>query len=290
MTGVNDPLKTIRRQCRCIADAVRWACVLEATAPKVGNVHPSKSFADLCYADFVLAGEHAADAFATHPGCFSRAVELAASRIAESIGTNVNLGILLLLGPLVQSEDNQPSVRADCEAWINAIAKTIQRLTPEDAARLYSAINLAQPGGMGEVESMDLRRETPEDFLQAMQAAIDRDRIARNYCEGFRDLFENVVPVVRASVNRSGCLMSGIAEAHLELLSLSTDTLIARKFGDDVARDVQRRAGEALGDRDRIAALDEFLRGGDRETNQRLNPGTTADLIAAALYVLIRQQ
>ena len=287
---MNDPLEPIRCQCRSIADAVRWACVLEATAPKVGNVHPSKSFSDLCYADFVLAGGHAADAFATHPGCFSRAVELAASRIAESIGTNVNLGILLLLGPLVQSEDEQPSVRADSEAWISAVAESIQRLASDDAARLYSAINIAQPGGMGEVESMDLRRETPESFLQAMQAAKERDRIARNYCEGFRDLFENVVPIVRASVNRSGCLLSGIAKAHLELLSLNKDTLIARKFGDEVAHDVQRRAGEALGDRDRIATFDEFLRGEGGETNQRLNPGTTADLIAAALYVLLRQK
>ena len=286
---MSDSLEHLRRQCRGSADAVRWACVLEATAPKVGNVHPSRRFEDLCYSDFVLAAEVAAGAFQTHPKSFSRAVELAAKSIAEAIGTNVNLGILLLLGPLIQAESNEPTVVANSETWVAAIATVLSSLNKEDTSRLYSAINVSNPGGMGESESMDLRQTPPESFLAAMDLAKDRDRIALNYCVCFQDLFENVVPVVRAGAHRCGDVLAGVAEAHLELLAASPDSLITRKFGASVAADIQRRAALARGNPQSVGELDVFLRGEADGNDRRINPGTTADLIAAALYVLLRE-
>ncbi|MEO1525075.1 MAG: triphosphoribosyl-dephospho-CoA synthase [Planctomycetota bacterium] len=282
------PLDPIRRQCRHVTDAVRWACILEATAPKVGNVHPSRQFVDLCYADFVRAAEITAQAFTDSPSRFSRAVESAATEIADTIGSNVNLGILLLLGPLIQAESASPTAKGDIETWVSAITQTLESLDAEDASRLYNAINVSNPGGMGTRETMDVRQAPPDSFLVAMISAKERDRIALNYAVGFRDLFENVVPVVRDCMEACGDVLVGIADAHVELLSARPDTLIARKFGVEVADEVCQRAGAAKGNPKRLAELDAYLRGGSEKSGRRLNPGTTADLIAAALYVLLR--
>ena len=52
-----DVLDNYRSLVHTIADAARWACALEVTAPKLGNVHPGASFSDLRCADFLLAAE-----------------------------------------------------------------------------------------------------------------------------------------------------------------------------------------------------------------------------------------
>ena len=84
-------------------------------------------------------------------------------------------------------------------------------------------------------------------------------------------------------------LLQGIVHAQIRLLADEPDTLIARKFGDAVARDVSARARIDPTDAEAVQALDRFLRGDNPYRLSRINPGTTADLIAAALYVLLRE-
>ena len=68
-------------------------------------------------------------------------------------------------------------------------------------------------------------------------------------------------------------------------MSRESDSLIARKNGKDVAEAVRHRVhGVDLGNIQDWVALDRELR---KQGNQ-LNPGTTADLIAAGLFVLLR--
>jgi triphosphoribosyl-dephospho-CoA synthase len=79
---------------------------------------------------------------------------------------------------------------------------------------------------------------------------------------------------------------------QLQLLSRFGDSLIARKCGAAVSQQVATRATHVLavgapGDADyqqALAELDFWLRS---DRHQR-NPGTTADLIAAGLFVALR--
>ncbi|QEF97133.1 ATP:dephospho-CoA triphosphoribosyl transferase [Stieleria maiorica] len=289
MTG---GLASIRLACTCPADAIRWACVLEATAPKAGNVYPGRDFEDLSYLDFVTAAELAASAFDPRPSSFSHGVLEACGRTAERLGTNVNLGILLLLGPLVQTDAAAGESPLNRAQWRDRVVACLDSLTAEDADRLYAAINVAAPGGMGQSDEMDLSGPPPEDFLAAMRHAVSRDRIAKNYADGFADFFHHVVPLVHQSLIDEGDWMGGLTLAHLRLLAAAPDTLIARKFGEDVAREVQRRARFDHRDGEQREAFDRYLRTGtlDRQgQSSRINPGTTADLIAAAVYVLLRE-
>ncbi len=126
-----DPLDLIRNAIDSPADAVRWACLLEATAPKPGNVYPGRSFGDLQYLDFVAAAEIAVSAFSLTDHPISQRMLSAVELSVAQSRTNVNLGIVLLLGPLVAADETMSgdSVgnRAD-QNWAAAIAGVLSRI------------------------------------------------------------------------------------------------------------------------------------------------------------------
>jgi len=80
-------------------------------------------------------------------------------------------------------------------------------------------------------------------------------------------------------------------ETYLRLLAVQPDTHIARKLGPDAAAKVSRRAEEvvavggvrSVAGREAIAAFDREL----RDAANSRNPGTTADLTCAAIFVII---
>jgi triphosphoribosyl-dephospho-CoA synthase len=138
----------------------------------------------------------------------------------------------------------------------------------------------------------DVREEPNRPLRELMALAADRDMIARQYANGFVDVFEDGAPAVLAGIERTGCLEGGVIHAHLELMSRYPDSLIARKLGAEAARESALRARHVLAaawpdtaaGREAITELDRWLRA---EGNSR-NPGTTADLITACLFVLLR--
>ncbi|MEM8671922.1 MAG: triphosphoribosyl-dephospho-CoA synthase [Planctomycetota bacterium] len=284
-----DPFAPIRRLVKTPSDAVRWASVLEVTAPKAGNVYPGASFRDLSFIDFVAAADIASKHLRDEQERFSRRIYGAVEETRELTKTNVNLGILLLLGPLVAADELMMRVGNNkCKAndWLEATRIVLDSLDGEDGQNVFRAIQVAGAGGLGEVESMDIAAMYGEvDLIEAMTLAKDRDRIANQYATGFSDLIDNVLPVVWHSIDQTGDLLEGIGRAHIQLLRDEVDSLIARKNGMEVAKSIQRRAARVnLGDPDSVQKFDQSLRGDTHE----LNPGTTADLVAASLYLLLR--
>ncbi|HEX4628661.1 MAG TPA: triphosphoribosyl-dephospho-CoA synthase, partial [Gemmatimonadales bacterium] len=84
-----------------VAVAAQLACLLEASAPKPGNVSPVTPFHDASYEDFLASaaaiGPALAQADARPLGATIRAAIEATARWAPS---NTNLGLVLLLAPL----------------------------------------------------------------------------------------------------------------------------------------------------------------------------------------------
>jgi triphosphoribosyl-dephospho-CoA synthase len=121
-----------------------------------------------------------------------------------------------------------------------------------------------------------------------MRAAADRDQIARLWAEGFGSLFAGAVADLSTCLEAGMPLLDAIVECHLHQLAREPDSLIARKHGAAAAANVSAGAATIL----RLpaakrpaatAAFDASLR-----SPERLNPGTTADIVAAALYILLR--
>jgi triphosphoribosyl-dephospho-CoA synthase len=279
------PLQPLRGLVGDTASRVRWACALEVLSPKAGNVHPGASFADLSAADFLRAADALATAVADRSlGSLGPRV-LEAVRRAMAVGpSNVNLGIALLIVPLVAAQERPGG------AWPQRIAAVLEELTAEDGAAVFQAIRLSKPGGLGRSPQLDVDKTTgPVDLVAAMRLASERDRVARQYRTGFLDLLEGVVPLVDQEIVRWGDPLQGVRWAQIALLAQQPDSLILRKCGPAVADEATRRAAavwaaEEEAERERRwRNFDVWLRG---DSNRR-NPGTTADLIAAALYLLL---
>jgi triphosphoribosyl-dephospho-CoA synthase len=259
--------------------------VLEVTARKPGNVHRLRDFPDLHFVDFLLSAVaiaeplNRASAVGVGPAVFEA---IAATR--RMVGTNTNLGMVLLLAPLAAVPDV-----VELAAGVEAV---LEATTLEDARAVYRAIRLAEPGGLGSAPDQDVAFEPTMTLRAVMTLADDRDLIARQYANGFQDVLGQAVPALGASLGSGHPLETAIITSYLSMLARHPDSLIARKAGLEVARDVSRRAAEVLeaGWPDRAEggrlcdAFDAWL----REPGRQLNPGTTADLVTAALYAALR--
>jgi triphosphoribosyl-dephospho-CoA synthase len=255
------------------------ACIWEATARKPGNVHRYRDFADSTYLDFLLSAAAIAPVMST--ACQRRvgAIILDAVRATRRVGgTNTNLGIVLLLAPLAAVPPDQ-EMRSGVE-------RVLAELDVEDARLVYEAIRLAAPGGLGRAAEQDVAEEPTQTLRQVMALAADRDLIARQYANGFAEVFDDGAPAVLTGLQRSGSLEGAILFAHLHLMADHPDTLIARKRGWAEAEEAAGRARAVLDSGlAELNAFDVWLRG---EGHAR-NPGATADLLAACLFVLLRE-
>lgn len=258
------------------------AGILEATAAKPGNVHPDASFPDLRYDDMLTAAVAIAPAFEqaaiAGPG---RTILAAVEAARAATDTNANLGIILLVAPLAAVPDDESLDAA-------AADRVLARLDTADADRVWRAIARARPGGMGRVGSWDLSSPPPDDLRLAMRAAAARDRIAGYYADGFAPLFAGPAADLDAAVRAGTPLLDAVVDCHIRQLAREPDSLVARKHGAATAAAVSAAAAGILrlpaAERPAaIAAFDAALR-----SPARLNPGTTADIVAAALYILVR--
>jgi triphosphoribosyl-dephospho-CoA synthase len=263
------------------------ACLLEVNAPKPGNVHRSADFEDLQLADFLVSAMAIGPAMQDAPQMGVGQAVLAAVRATrELVQTNTNLGTVLLFAPLAVVPRNQPLA--------DGIAEVLASLTSEDADAVYEAIRLAAPGGLGRAEKMDVSAKAPSDLLQAMKAASERDLVARQFANGFQEVLQCVVPELVEGRTAGWLLSESIVRTHVRMMAEFPDSLIARKCGDEVARESSDRAAQVLqaggpGDADYLSALadlDFWL----RSDHHRRNPGTTADLIAAGLFAALREE
>ncbi|MEI6239616.1 MAG: triphosphoribosyl-dephospho-CoA synthase [Planctomycetia bacterium] len=275
---------------------VAVACALEASAPKPGNVHPTVDYHDLSHRELVTAGAAIAPHLDVAPHRPLGATILAAVEASRQVTrSNANLGIVLAIAPLAAVPDG-------ARPTPEAVSQVLAALRPADARDCWRAIAVARPGGMGARDRWDLAAEPPPDLLAAMRAAAGHDQIARLWAHGYHPLFSGLVADLDRDVSAGHDLDDAIVRGFLRQLAREPDSLIARKHGPVVAAAVSDRARAVIerGSADWRAAtrlLEEDLwegrglvgyeppPGGTRPGT--INPGTTADLVAAALYVLL---
>lgn len=260
------------------------ASILEAAAAKPGNVHPEAAFNDLTFHDLVAAG--VAIASPLEHAWSRRLGDTILTAVKAAVGatpSNANLGIILLVTPLAAVPLSRRPLTADD---VDAVFKS---LDSADAAAVWRAIRHARPGGMGKAQRHDLGGPPPADIREAMALAAERDAIASLWAGGFAPLFSGPVADLAADVANHIPLERAIIHAHVRQLARTPDSLIARRHGEEAARQVSSQAAELIALENNpdwpvaLAAFDKSLR-----SPRRLNPGTTADIVAAALYILLR--
>ena len=270
-----------------IAAAAQLACLLEASAPKPGNVSPGVSFHDTRYEDFLASASAIAPAFldvARQP--LGDTIRRAIEDTRAWTNANTNLGIVLLLAPLAHAalEPAPASLR-------ERVRRVIARTTIADASAVYTAIRLARPGGLGDAAAEDVAASPTVTLAAAMELASDRDDVAREYATAFERTFTVGAPALVKARAAGLEWTDAVTETFLVLLASAPDTLIARKLGPDAADEITRHAARVLAEggvrsdagRRALSSLDFEL----RDLRNMRNPGTTADITAAAIFVVL---
>ena len=183
----------------------------------------------------------------------------------------------MLAGPIVQALAIYPQLDLK-----NGLQQVLQQTTIADACCVYEGIRLVSPAGMGQREDHDVSEAPQIDLLQAMRLASTHDMVARQYVDGYEIIFSQVLPLYRELIARWERPAWALTAVYLYWLSTFPDSHIARKYGAETAASVQQASKvhykALLAMENPKHSLPELLAWDQALKQQKLNPGTSADL------------
>jgi triphosphoribosyl-dephospho-CoA synthase len=276
---------TLNRQA-ALREAYLEACEMELRAFKPGNVSVYSEGHDMTVEDFRRSAAASAGPLCDSSLGLGERVYAAIAATRAAVGCNTNLGIVLLAAPLIIAYE----ARQAGEAWRAALARTLAATTRADAAWVYRAIRLAEPGGLGEAPEQDIRAEPEVTLLEAMRLAAHRDRIAFQYTNSFTDILDCAIPGYHTALSRWGLEEWATVAVFAGLLGKYPDSHVERKFGPRYNQRIAARMLEieqALSGCRKPEAVLGLLREVDAEFKScGINPGTTADLTVGCLLAV----
>jgi triphosphoribosyl-dephospho-CoA synthase len=303
---------------RHISKCLELAILFEISADKPGNVNLITGFEGTRYEHFLASAVAVAPYFevAAERGISVLQGEIGISNVglgriirdcvwdfnAWQNGGNTLLGTVILLSPIAVAAGMTSTVK-DKVFEIQRLRKNlklvVESTTPEDAVNVYEAIKIANPRGLGKAPELDVNdsgsanRIVKEDIslYQVFQIASAYDRVCSEWVSNYPITFELAYLYLMKQIRETKDLNMAIIHAFLKVLAEYPDTFIARKVGMEKAKEVSVKAGEIL----ELGGLATFkgkevLREFDKElrkSSNLLNPGTTADIIAAALTLCV---
>ncbi len=318
--------RRIPRSRRAPADDATLALLLEvAGTPKPGNVDRERDLADLRFESFLGGAVGARDGVerAARGGSVGVAFERAVRGMADRAGTNTQFGCLLLLVPLIKATADGDLTPEGVDRITRAT--TVEDAVGFYTAFEHADVAVGDPPA--EAAALDVRRGgdaepalrergcTLRDVMaldadaDIKAAGADRipDRNAQEWIEGFPRSFRMADRIVADE----GAVVDRAARAFLLQLATDPDTLVATAHGPATARKASRRAADLLGgneddgedggedggmdpatvpdplaDHVDLVAAEELA---EAFVEEGINPGTTADLTCAALYIALRR-
>lgn len=265
-----------------VRTAFLWACALDVAVRKPGNVSLASPGHGMNAQHFIASAHAAAAPLFAEGARVGARIEGAVTATRAAAGCNTNLGIVLLVAPLAAALDGAAAL-CDAARLRARTEAVLARLDREDAQGAFRAIVRADPGGLGTAAEQDVRQAPTVDLRSAMRLAAGRDSIARQYVDGYADVFDVGVP----QFARHEPPMAMLA-AFLALLATRPDSHIVRKHGAQVAQSVTAEARDRFqGWMDTGAAPDAAALADwdDRLKAAGINPGTSADLAVASAFV-----
>lgn len=272
------------------ADAYLRACEVELQAFKPGNVSVYSAAHDMTVEDFRRSAALSAPAISNSAYTLGEKIYYAVKATREVVGCNTNLGIILLCAPLIQAAMQRQAGQSLRLALQNVLAAS----SVADADWVFRAISLAAPGGLGEAAEQDVSQQARVTLVEAMAIAAERDRIALQFTNCFKDIFEfAILEYNRAFVLSGDCGWAALT-VFCEMLARYPDSHIERKYGQQYSEWVAgemvllcRALDSASGPEEVLPMLysvDKALKA------KKINPGTTADITVAAVLVIFLEQ
>jgi triphosphoribosyl-dephospho-CoA synthase len=302
-----------REKAKHISQCLELAMLLEVSANKPGNVTFATGFEGTRVEHFVASAVAARVWFeeAANRGIavLEKKLDVNHVKVGQIIkecvadinawqkGGNTLLGTVMLLAPVAVAAgmlQTRTNFGFDLLRLRENLKLVVESTTAEDAVYLYEAIDAAKPSGLNEVSDLDVNDpaskarilEENVSLFEVFKIAAGYDDVCSEWVRNYPITFDLAYPYLTAQLERED-LNVAVVHTFLKILSKHPDTFIVRKVGVEKAWHVSLDAKKALHlgglntleGRKSVLELDRKL----RESGNRLNPGTTADLTAAAL-------
>ena len=278
-----------------IAKIAQIASALEVSGyPKPGNIHRTRDYDDMVFEDFVISGivigdtirEACTDVDIENPRLGKYILE-AVAETDRWIKNNTNLGIVMMTTPIAVAA----AISDDFDEIRPNIVKLMANTSVDDACDLYDAINIADAGGMGDQDEYDVNSDSAKDDLRknkqtmydVLKISASFDMLGREMTSDMPIVFELGYPTYHELKEKSlneACVMT-----FLTILSEVPDTLILRKYGSDEALKISMMTRDLLNLKDESDFWDKVNEFDNYLYENGYNPGTTADLTAASIFV-----
>ncbi|HLE75435.1 MAG TPA: triphosphoribosyl-dephospho-CoA synthase [Candidatus Bathyarchaeia archaeon] len=303
----------IREKAKHISKCLELAILLEVSADKPGNVNFAVGFEGTRIEHFLASAVAAAPSFeevanrgiavSNNKLCIS---EVSLGQIIKKCVADINawqkggntlLGTVILFAPLAVAAGMTPT-KGNFAFEIPRLRENaklaVESTTPEDAVNLYEAIDIAKPSGLNGAPDLDVHDPHSKERIlkgnvslyQVFKIAAGYDDVCSEWVNNYPITFNLAYPYLMEQLKNSD-LNTAIIHTFLKVLSEHPDTFIARKVGFKKASEISLDAKKVLqlggvetsDGRRSILEFDRNL----RESGNLFNPGTTADLTAAAL-------
>lgn len=267
-------------------DALVYDCfTCDINALKPGNVGRHGAGHGMEYADFIKSAEVVTPILCDRRLGLGERILASVEATSAAVNCNTNLGMILLLAPVIWLFEQ---IEAPKE-FPHAIKPALLSLGRGDARDIFTAIRLANPGGLGRAGKYDVNSLPDIDIYSAMDAAKDRDLIALQYANGYREVVNPGIKCLQDYHYRWNSVEWAVVACYLMYMASFPDSHIRRKYGMETAEQVRKKAipvSGQFGDYDNPGDAKDVLMAFDRELKaSEINPGTCADLTVASLLL-----
>lgn len=267
-----------------VAQVIESACRAEVAAFKPGNVSLVSSGHGMNAEQFLLSARAIAAPMAEMGLSVGERILVGVRATRRVVDCNTNLGIILLFSPLITAFYR----KMPAQSLQDSIQITLHNLTLADAEAAFTAIALANPGGLGDAQH-NVRQKARITLLEAMMEAASWDTIAQAYSSGYDWQFGRGCQSFDEALHRWRDESWGVLACYLAVLAEYPDSHIARKYGPEKARAISEVAAhwrDALArTKDPQSLLPGLMEWDSALKQEGFNPGTSADICAAVLLI-----
>jgi triphosphoribosyl-dephospho-CoA synthase len=296
-----------------ISKCLQLAILLEVSAEKPGNVSLTTAFEETTCQHFLASAVATGPSFqeAANRGTLvaenklaicevglGQLIKTCASDVNEwQKGGNTILGTIMLFMPMAVAAGMTPAKKdhqMDFSLLRRNIDLAVKSTTAWDSVRVYEAVGIANPSGLNDAPDFDVTDprskerliEENVELFEVFRIASAYDDVCAEWVNNYPVTFDLAYPYLTQQL-KTKPLNTAVVHTFLKILSERPDTFIARKLGKEKALKVSAEAEAVL----KLGGLETAegkvsLKRFDQElrsTQNKCNPGTTADLTAAAL-------
>ena len=264
---------------------IKFACDTEIKSLKPGNVHQYSKSYDMDIKDFFKSSLIISKCLTKNNLDLGKKILTSVNEIQDKIKKNTNLGIILMLSPIATVVQKEGIISK--EELLKKIKSLIKKQNIKNSIPIFKAISLTSPGGLGFSKKYDVNEPSNTNLYKAMEFAKKKDLIARQYCNGFKDIYKIGIPAYKNFYNKWGKVDWALTGVYLTFLKKFNDSHIVRNKGNKIATSIKKEAKKYyffLKNNKSLTKIKKKLLIFDKKLkSKRINPGTIADLTVATL-------